>query len=196
MHNPTYIPLVFSQDCPNPLKLHTFSLSLCLNVFKFTDTHISLSHTVHSREIWGMCVGNPSGKIPVANPPPFSNIGPRYMQGGAYHLLGRAWASPTLVDCNAKRVCMYVCMYVCAWPYTDNLNWANGFQICSRAKTSSCAMNSTPMKVQLRTLTDKGRLLTDGTVKTCTVVAFASGKGHTNDSHKRQRFSSWLHCEV
>ena len=35
-----------------------------------------------------------------------------------------------------------------------------------------------PMKVWLRTMTDKGRLLTDGTVKSHTVVEFALGKGH------------------
>ena len=29
---------------------------------------------------------------------------------------------------------------------------------------------------QLRTMTGKGRLLTDGAVKSCTVVEFASGK--------------------
>ena len=40
------------------------------------------------------------------------------------------------------------------------------------------------------------RLLTDGTVKSRTVVAFASGKSMHNDTHKRQRFSSWLYCEV
>ena len=31
---------------------------------------------------------------------------------------------------------------------------------------------------QLRTVTDKGRLLTDGTVKSRTVVGFTAGKGH------------------
>ena len=35
---------------------------LCLSVFgkflmNFTDTHISLSHTVHNRQIWGICKG-------------------------------------------------------------------------------------------------------------------------------------------
>jgi len=39
-------------------------------------------------------------------------------------------------------------------------------------------VNSTPMKARLRTMTDKGRLLTDRTIKSRTVVAFASGKGH------------------
>ena len=34
------------------------------------------------------------------------------------------------------------------------------------------------MEARLRTMTDKGRLLTDGTVKSRTVVAFALGKGH------------------
>ena len=29
-------------------------------------------------------------------------------------------------------------VYVCVWPYTENLNWANGFQICTRSKTNSC----------------------------------------------------------
>ena len=34
------------------------------------------------------------------------------------------------------------------------------------------------MKARLATMTDKGRLLTDDTVKSCTVVAFTSDKGH------------------
>ena len=37
------------------------------------------------------------------------------------------------------------------------------------------------MKAQLQTMIDKGRLLTDSTVKSRTVVAFASGKH--NDTH-------------
>ena len=50
--------------------------------------------------------------------------------------------------------------------------------------------NSTPMDPLNATvdhaMTDKGRLLTDGTVKSHTVVEFASGK----DTHKCQRFNS------
>ena len=38
--------------------------------------------------------------------------------------------------------------------------------------------NSTQMKALLWTMTNKGRLLKDGTVKSRTVVAFASGKGY------------------
>ena len=40
---------------------------------------------------------------------------------------------------------------------------------------------------ELRTMTDMGRLLTDGTVKSCTVVEFRVMR---NDTHKCQRFSS------
>ena len=99
--------------------------------------------------------------------------------GLIFHNWGEpAWASPTLADYNAKRVCMYVCLCV-AIIYTENLNWANGFQICSLAWVHHVQWtNSTPMKARLRTLTDKGRLLIDGTVKSRTVLAFASGKGH------------------
>ena len=43
-------------------------------------------------------------------------------------------------------------------------------------------VNSTPMKAQLQTMIDKGRLLTDGTVKSRTVVAFAVRAMH-NDTH-------------
>ena len=35
-----------------------------------------------------------------------------------------------------------------------------------------------PMDLRLQIMTDKGRLLTDDTVKSHTVVVFASGKGH------------------
>ena len=50
---------------------------------------------------------------------------------------------------------------------------SEGFQICTRTKTNSCSM-----KARLQTMADKGRLLTDGTVKSRTVVEFASGKGN------------------
>ena len=55
------------------------------------------------------------------------------------YLLGRAWASPTLAELHFKTR-----VYVCSWPYTKNLNWANGyeeFQICTRAKTNSYSVN-------------------------------------------------------
>ena len=68
-------------------------------------------------------------------------------------------ASPTL---SWLHCLMHV--YVCVWPYTKNLNWVNGFHICTRTKTNSWSVNySTPMKAQLWTMTDKDRLLTDGT---------------------------------
>ena len=51
-------------------------------------------------------------------------------------------------------VCMYVCMSACAWPHTENLNERMDLKI---AKTNSCSV-----KARLRTITDKGRLLTDG----------------------------------
>ena len=96
------------------------------------------------------------------------------------------WGEPAMQNAC---VCLCVAIY---W----NLNWVNWFQICTHAKTNSCSVNSMLMKVRLWTMTDKGRLLTDGTVKSRTVVAFAPGKGHANDTHKCQRFSSWLYCEV
>ena len=56
---PKMLIMILSQDCPNPLKVHIYPLLLCLSIFgKFivtlTDTHISLSHTVHDSEIWGI----------------------------------------------------------------------------------------------------------------------------------------------
>ena len=61
--------LVLSRDCPNPLKLHIYSLLLCQVVkclwfVNSTDTHISLSHTVHNREIWDTCKGRYAGLCP------------------------------------------------------------------------------------------------------------------------------------
>ena len=53
-------------------------------------------------------------------------------------LVGWAWANPTLA-CITRCECMSVCL----WPYTEILNWTNGyevatrtFQICIRAKSS------------------------------------------------------------
>ena len=39
-------------------------------------------------------------------------------------------------------------------------------------------------------MTDKGRLLTDGTVKSRTVVASLQVRAMDNDTHNHQRFSS------
>ena len=87
--------------------------------------------------------------------------------GGTKHL--PRWGEPALLD-----VC--VCMYVCVWPCTENLIEQTGFKFAHVLKQIPVRWtNSMPMKAWL---IDKGRLLTDSTVKSRTVVAFASGKGH------------------
>ena len=53
--------LVLCRDCPNLLN-HILLSFIVLSVFgkffvNFTDNHISLSHTVHNREVWAICEG-------------------------------------------------------------------------------------------------------------------------------------------
>ena len=53
--------------------------------------------------------------------------------------------------------------------------------------------------MRLRTMTDKDRLLTDDTIKSCTVVEFASVKGHrimTLISSEDSAHAVMTHCEV
>ena len=81
-------------------------------------------------------------------------------------------------------VCLRVAIY-------RKFKLSERFHICTRAKTNLCLVNySTPMKVWLRTMTDKGRLLTDSTVKSHTVVALLQARAMHNDTHERQKFSS------
>ena len=60
---------------------------------------------------------------------------------------------------------------------------------CLRARERSLEQRSLKLMHawELWTMTNMGRLLTDGTVKSCTVVEFRAMR---NDTHKRQRFSS------
>ena len=80
---------------PNPLKLHIYSLLLSLEIYifwNFSDTHISLSHTVHNREIWGICKGvvyacrivpEVWGLVPIGHVN--SPTKPRYWRYRVYH---------------------------------------------------------------------------------------------------------------
>ena len=91
-------------------------------------------------------------------------------------LFGRAWASPTLAGLQCKSR-----VYVCLCMAIQNLNWANRFQIAHMLKQIHVQWtNSTPMKARLRTMKDKGRLLHRQYLKSPTVVAFTSGKGHAH----------------
>ena len=72
-------------------------------------------------------------------------------------------------------------------------------QICTPAKANLCSVKVDTMNyltprqwiywMRLWIMTEKGRVLTDGTVKSHTVVEV---KTIYNDTHKHQRFSSWL----
>ena len=94
------------------------------------------------------------------------------------YLLGRAWASPTLAELHFKTR-----VYVCSWPYTKNLNWANGyeeFQICTRAKTNSYSVNWLHADENVtkcgpwRTRAGCSQMVSSNH----TIVTFTSGKGH------------------
>ena len=65
--------------------------------------------------------------------------------------------------------------------------WIHTFQVCTHVKARAQRRHEKMMNLeqrrlklthawQLRTMTDKGRLLTGGTVKSHTVVEFTSGK--------------------
>ena len=130
------------------------------------------------------------GKVPIGQPS-YNYASFDFL----WHIIGVSLSEPHTSVTALLDAC--VCMYVCLWPYTENLNERTDFKFAHVLKQIHVRWtNSTPMKARLRTMTDKGRLLTDGTVKSRTVVAFASGKSMHNDTHKRQRFSSWLYCEV
>ena len=68
-------------------------MSLEIYIFRnFSDTHISLSHTVHNREIWGICKGvvyacrivsEVWGLVPIGHVN--SPTKPRYWRYRAYH---------------------------------------------------------------------------------------------------------------
>ena len=68
--------LVLSWDCPNNTYI-LFHCVMCLgkSFVNSTDTLISLSHTVHNREIWGICKGYVGGC--------YTGLCPRY--GGLFH---------------------------------------------------------------------------------------------------------------
>ena len=96
-------------------------------------------------------------------------------------LLGRAWASPTLVWLHSACacVCMYVCMYVCLQPYTKNFKWAHlNFNI-TKINLGVCSvvyleMRYTPCLLQIV----DGRLPTGNTNSITMMVEVASGNIH------------------
>ena len=93
------------------------------------------------------------------------------------NIFGQAWASPTLAWLHCL-MCVYVFMSACGH-IPKILIERTGFKFAHVLKQIPVRWTySMPMKARLRTMIDKGRLLTDSTVKSCTVVAFASGKGH------------------
>ena len=93
-------------------------------------------------------------------------------------------ARPTLARLHCKThvyVCLWMAMY---WNFKLNVLMCT-FQICTRAEVKrKCLLFCYLTQhrwiywMWLRTMTDKARLLTDGTIKSRTVVEFTSGKGH------------------
>ena len=111
------------------------------------------------------------------------------------------WSEPHTI-----RTALQDCMVAYNRPCGHKIGYegTNTFQICTRAKAwaqrrREKSLEWRQLKLmhtsawELQTMicrTDKGRLLTDGTVTVVQVRAMH------NDTHKCQRFSSWLHCEV
>ena len=105
--------------------IHLYSISLCLSVFgkflvNFTDTHISLSHTVHNnmgylcRGGWyaGLCPRYGAWSIRTHQFPSYLPSSPRYVEVGGIPLIGALEALfPSALQrfhCGTKLSCMAV----------------------------------------------------------------------------------------
>ena len=68
-----------------------------------------------------------------------TNVFQSLLLGSSIYVIGASLSEPHTSVTALLDVC--VCMSVCVRPYTENLNWANRFQICTCAKTNSCSVN-------------------------------------------------------
>ena len=63
------------------------------------------------------------------------------LEPGMGRIIGMSLSKPHTSVTALVDACVYVCLHTYVWPYTENFNWANRFQICTHAKTNSCSMN-------------------------------------------------------